>query len=532
MGPCKKCKCVLGNGYIPCTRHMFLYIVSIFVLNIQVVMSSQINCTTANRCSAPIQCSPDEPCLVNCFGTSGDSLYTPDACHDTTIHCTNNQQCTINCLLGRACRQLTVYCPNNHICDVNAPYDEESRLLTWANIYGGYNGTLNVLNNAHWGYESGYILCPPYGDCHLYSMNPLNVTSPVESTFGDATINATLSNLLNITIHGIKHALRSATIYCPTHITSTAHNCIVNVSDGPITMPMWMYINENSDLYINGKSTLCIRTESCVRLYLDCPEYKQRCDLVQVDGTYDQWQCMNQSIQTQCPMTDTTTVIETTDLIPIANETHRVVDNKHTTTILSVDISSTDLLDIIAGNKTGTPTFLVVSIIIAVAVAVCFCCVVAMVCLMCGKKKHDALEGKGECEILHLDAQVGEDAYGDIGECPIAPILKIGESTMSQFETINADPFNPNLKQDKGAQCANCSGMITDGKAFVSNGVLYCDICSGKDHAIYTPGKKKNDLQLPGDSDTVALVSATNNESKKESSYSLILLDLLGEYQL
>eukprot|EP01083_Nonionella_stella_P186634 683800_1 len=515
MGPCYqssifniKCKCVLGNDHIPRTRHLFLYIMSILVLNLQVVMSSQINCTTANRCSNPIQCSPDEPCLVNCFGTRGDSVYAPDACTGTTIHCTNNQQCTINCFLGRACRELTIYCPNNHICDVNAPYDEESRLMNWAKIYGGYNGTLNVLNNAHWGYELGYILCPPHGDCHIHSMIPFNVTSlsSIQSTFADATINATLSNLLNITIRGIPQPLRSAEIYCPkysTYTTQADHNCIVDVSDGLFyKTKMYVHINENTDLYISGKSTLCDRTESCVKLYLDCADYKQSCDLVQMNGTYDQWHCKNQSIQIQCPTIDTTAVIETTDVIPSANETHRIVD-----------ISSTDVLNIITGNK-STPTFLIVSIIIAVAVAVCFCCVIAIVVwLRCGKKRQDASEVKGECEILHLDAQVGEkDGEGDA-----CPILQVGERTMSQFESINAGTFDPNLKQykDKVVQCTNCSGIITDGKAFVSNGVLYCDICSGKDQ--YTPGNKKNYLNQSVDSDTAASVSTTNNGSKKNS---------------
>eukprot|EP01083_Nonionella_stella_P141109 434147_1 len=81
-----------------------------------------------------------------------------------------------------------------YICDVNAPYDEETRCHGLGNIYGGYNGTLNVNNNAP---------------------------------------------------------------KCLIHLLWQTHHCIINVTDGEL-LDSYIHANQFTDLCLRGQSTDCV----------------------------------------------------------------------------------------------------------------------------------------------------------------------------------------------------------------------------------------------------------------------------------
>eukprot|EP01083_Nonionella_stella_P162900 535241_1 len=398
----------------------------------------EINCTTINRCD-PIDCPPNEPCTVNCFGSS----QPQDACSNTEVHCRDNYPCTVNCIQGQGCWGLKIFCPRDSVCNVNAPYGQQYRAMAWMEIYGGTNGILNVRNDVDDGMELGTIICPTNGDCNIYSNNIAHDASS-SHIFMDIKVNATLSNHLNITLQGYNNPLLFGTIYCPMQMPYPAQpNCVVSVSDGndsSVTRLLYrstsIFTNEYTNLYLTTSADTCERCT--VQLYLGCVDHRYWCDAILVNGTDDEWQCINKSKSTQCTH-PTTTSIPTTVIIT-------------SSVLITTDIDASHALSQIWS-------------IIAVIAVSAICCIIKDEIA-----KFPKIPGAISSNITTTNTT----------QNPGASVPIIG-SNSHNLVASNVVPHKMSVQMEgvntQGILCTKCTTLINDGQMTVRNGMFLCEEC-------------------------------------------------------
>eukprot|EP01083_Nonionella_stella_P115451 342336_1 len=461
------------------------------IYHIQTAVSYELNCTNfqANGPCDPIICPANESCIVNCFGL--DNQY--DACSYADMHCTDDYPCTVNCLSGQACWSMKIHCPKNEVCKINAPYDQQNRAMAWAEIYGGENGILNIRNNADDGLELSTIMCPRNGICNIYSNNVAHDSSAGD-IYTDAVINATMSNTLNLTVQGFQSPVYNSNIYCPMKPrTQTTPNCAIRVAEGgalALFTTTHIHTNQYTNLYLQGSGTDC--PQCSVTLFVDCMGNSHTCEAVLVDGTDDEWECINKTNELRCPTASPSTSSSTTRITAVTQNT--------TTTSTTTQDTDTegDFFSEIWGNVSiwGVVTIMTVSVICLVVVAVGAC-----ICCMATKRKNgDDHENEGGMEMTN-----GEPKNRLTTDTPSCRTNSMDTMTTRGTDDGATGPYLPSTPGEheshlvpimevngkirlsahvegmhrKGIVCAACNTLVYNGKVVVHDGNMFiCDNCA------------------------------------------------------
>eukprot|EP01084_Bolivina_argentea_P069399 126279_1 len=266
------------------------------------------------------------------YSTNGYSLdckKSPKMCFETTIECTENEDCVIACNTPQSCMSSTISCPINGDCNIecdgwqacrnitiNSKHSESGNLIISCNgiknnssstdhcngmkIFGSsietYSGTLNVLCNGEiQSCMKSYIKCPIHGDCFIScnadkSCKLSNIIGP---TNGDLIVNCNAersclgsifngvqSNHMDINGCTAMESCLDLSLYCPPNINRTA-NCFMQGNNNIGSLEIYA-INGWSDIQIDFSGDNYGGIMHCGNTY------DIECNIVS-----DNWKCVN-----------------------------------------------------------------------------------------------------------------------------------------------------------------------------------------------------------------------------------------------
>mmetsp|Transcript_68083 Transcript_68083/g.108056 ORF Transcript_68083/g.108056 Transcript_68083/m.108056 type:complete len:677 (-) Transcript_68083:177-2207(-) len=195
---------------------------------------------------------------------------------NSVISCAASSDCYIKCTKPQSCSEKTIVCPtaNGKHCDVDC-IGENACIDTIVDAHQLNYGKLslhaykhdNVSSASVW--SNGSLLCPPSGDCTIFSNDHLN----------DIDISATSSILLNLTtileLDEDENVLDNANIHCP---SLTNAYCEINVHNAVLTNTH-IYSDTAEFLWIlcDGEfSNKCFNADFPPILHRLCGEHKQQ----------------------------------------------------------------------------------------------------------------------------------------------------------------------------------------------------------------------------------------------------------------
>jgi len=170
-----------------------------------------------------VTCPSGSECSVTCqYIIDPDDVWSTSSCSNLVIDATNAASFSMACD-DWGCGRAIINCPNGGDCDL---YSNEGG-FQYANIRGGFQGTLNLEFNHDGGYQDlvlGHVECPEDGFCNIV------FGSGTSTLLQWTTIDASKSKALSIVGVGSTKPLQEAVVLCPPKNDQGQARCSVRLS--------------------------------------------------------------------------------------------------------------------------------------------------------------------------------------------------------------------------------------------------------------------------------------------------------------